>query len=71
MRSDVRDVLRCWLGADTRAVDVLSDQQLEELHRALSAARRSQAKALAEGSEEALRQLPAPLRGTVARLLGR
>jgi hypothetical protein len=59
------------LGADARAVDVLSDQELEELHAALTAARKRQARALAVASEEALRQMPALLRRSVAKIMGR
>lgn len=71
MRNDVRNVLERWLGADVRAVAVLSDKDLEELRNALTAARNSQAKALAAASDEALRQMPALLRGGVAKILGR
>jgi hypothetical protein len=69
--SDVRDVLGRWLGADTRALDVLSDEELEQLHTMLEAARKRQAEALAAASEEALRQMPAVLRGSVRMVLGR
>jgi hypothetical protein len=71
MRSDVRDVLKRWLGEDARAVDLLSDEELEQLHTALEAARRNQARALAEASDEAMAQMPALLRGSVRKLLGR
>jgi len=71
MRNDVRNVLERWLGVDARAVAVLSDQELDELHGALTAARNSQAKALAAASDEALRQMPALLRIGVAKILGR
>jgi hypothetical protein len=71
MRSDVRVVLRHWLGADVRAVEGLSDEALDELRDALTAAREQQARALAAASDEALRQMPPMLRGTVSRLLGR
>jgi len=71
MRSDVRVVLRHWLGADVRAVEGLSDEALEELRGALVAARERQARALAVASDEALRQMPPMVRGTVSRLLGR
>lgn len=71
MRSDVRVVLRHWLGADVRAVEGLSDEALEELRGALIAARRRQARALAAASDEALRQMPPMVRGMVSRLMGR
>ena len=71
MRSDMRDALRRWLGSDTRAVDVLSDDELAELHSALTAARASQARALAEASAEAERQMPTMIRGSIAKMLGR
>jgi hypothetical protein len=71
MRSDVRVVLRHWLGADVRAVEGLSDEALEELRAALVGARERQARALAAASDEALRQMPPVVRGTVSRLLGR
>lgn len=71
MRSDVRVVLRHWLGADVRAVEGLSDEALEELRGALVAARRRQARALAAASDEALRQMPPMVRGMVSRLMGR
>jgi hypothetical protein len=71
MRSDVRVVLRHWLGADVRAVEGLSDEALDELRDALTAAREQQARALAAASDEALRQMPPMVRGTVSRLLGR
>jgi hypothetical protein len=71
MRGDVREVLTHWLGADVRAVEGLSDDALEELRGALVAARERQAAALAEASDEALRQMPPVLRGTVSRMLGR
>lgn len=71
MRSDVRAVLRHWLGADVRAVEGLSDDALDELQRALVEARRRQARALAAASDEALRQMPPVVRRTVSLLLGR
>jgi hypothetical protein len=71
MRGDVREVLTHWLGADVRAVEGLSDEALEELRAALLAARERQAAALAAVSDEALRQMPPVLRGTVSRMLGR
>jgi hypothetical protein len=70
MGSDVRDVLRHWLGADVRAVEGLPDPALEELRDALTAARERQARALAVASDEAFRQLPPVLRRSVSRLLG-
>ena len=71
MRSDVRVVLRHWLGADVRAVEGLSDDALEELQTALVEARKRQARALAAASDEALRQMPPVVRRTVSRFLGR
>lgn len=71
MRSDVRAVLRHWLGADVRAVEGLSDDALDELQSALVEARKRQARALAAASDEALRQMPPVVRRTVSRLLGR
>jgi hypothetical protein len=71
MRSDVRDLLRPWLGDDLALVDPLSDQDLVRLSDALTTARRDQAKALAAASDEALRQMPAPMRATIGRILGR
>jgi hypothetical protein len=71
MRSDVRDLLTPWLGEDLTVLESLSDQELTQLCDALATARRNQAKALAAASDEALRQMPAPMRGTVARILGR
>ncbi|MBB4905447.1 hypothetical protein [Actinophytocola algeriensis] len=70
MRSDVRVVLRHWLGADVRAVEGLSEEALDELSDVLTAAREQQARALAAASDEALRQMPPMVRGTVSRLLG-
>jgi hypothetical protein len=70
MRSDVRDRLRSWLGDDLGVVDALSERELADLSEALTAARHRQAKALASASEEALRQLPAPLRAGVGKILG-
>ncbi len=70
MRSDVRAVLRHWLGADVRAVEGLSDDALDELQAALVEARKQQARALAAASDEALRQMPPVVRRTVSRLLG-
>lgn len=67
----MRDVLGRWLGADTRIVDVLSDQELEQLRSALVAARTGQAAALAAASEEALRQMPTLLRHSITEILGR
>lgn len=71
MRGDVREVLTHWLGADVRVVEDLPDEVLEELRGALVAARERQAAALAGASDEALRQMPPVLRGTVSRILGR
>jgi hypothetical protein len=71
MRGDVREVLTHWLGADVRAVEELSDDALEELRGALVAARERQAASLTTASDEALRQMPPVLRGTVSRMLGR
>lgn len=71
MRSDVREVLTQWLGADVRAVEGLSDESAAELRDALLSARSRQADALREASDEALRQMPPMLRGTVSRILGR
>jgi len=71
MRSDVREVLTQWLGADVRAVEGLSDESSAELRDALLAARARQAAALREASDEALRQMPPMLRRTVSRILGR
>jgi hypothetical protein len=48
----------------------LSDEALDELSDALTAAREQQARALAAASDEALRQMPPMVRGTVSRLLG-
>jgi hypothetical protein len=71
MRSEVREVLRPWLGEDLAVVDRLSDDELAELHRVLEAARASQARALAAASDEALRQMPAPVRRAVGTIVGR
>ncbi|HEV2779005.1 MAG TPA: hypothetical protein VGX25_06340 [Actinophytocola sp.] len=71
MRSDEREVLRAWLGGDARALDVLSDRELAELHDALVAAKKRQARALAAASEAALAQMPASLRGSIGKLLER
>jgi hypothetical protein len=71
MRSDVRDELRRWFGADARALDVLTDTELAQLHEVMAAAKASQAKALAAASEEAMRQMPAVLRQGIGRILGR
>jgi hypothetical protein len=71
MRSDVRDKLRAFLGDDLTLVEPLSDAELTRLCTALEAARRGQARALAAASEEAVRQMPAPLRGTIGKILGR
>jgi hypothetical protein len=71
MRSDVRDKLRAFLGDDLTLVEALPDEELARLSTALEAARRGQARALAAASEEAVRQMPAPLRGTIGKILGR
>jgi hypothetical protein len=71
MRSDVREVLRRWLGEDARVLDVLSEEGLEQLHITLVVARKRQAAALAAASEEALQQMPALLRSSVNKILGR
>jgi hypothetical protein len=71
MGGDVDEVLRHWLGADVRAVEGLSDEALDELGAGLAAARERQAAAIAAASDEALRQMPPVLRGTVSRILGR
>jgi hypothetical protein len=70
MRGDVREVLTHWLGADVRAVEGLPDEALEELCDALVAARERQARAIRTASDEALRQMPPVLRGTVSKILG-
>jgi hypothetical protein len=70
MRGDVREVLTHWLGADVRAVEGLSDDALAELRDALVAARKRQSAALRAASDEALRQMPPVLRGTVSKVLG-
>lgn len=71
MRGDVREVLTHWLGADVRMVEGLSDEALVELRDTLVAARERQAAAIQGASDEALRQMPPVLRGTVSRILGR
>lgn len=71
MRGDVREVLTHWLGADVRAVEELPDEALEELRDALVAAKERQAAVIRAASDEALRQMPPVLRGTVSRILGR
>ncbi|HEX2130114.1 MAG TPA: hypothetical protein VHH15_01045 [Actinophytocola sp.] len=71
MRGDVRDALRRWLGSDAGVLDALSDQELAELHDALVAARRNQARALAAATDEAMRQMPALVRASVGRIVGR
>jgi hypothetical protein len=50
---------------------VLSEQDLAELHAALETARKRQAAALAAATDEALRQMPAPLRGSIHANLSR
>lgn len=59
-----------WLGADVRAVEGLPDHALEELRDVLTAAKDRQARALAAASDEAFRQMPPVVRGTVGQLLG-
>lgn len=71
MRSDVRDLLRPWLGDDLAFLEPLSDGELAQLCGALATARRNQAEALAAASDEAYRQMPGPLRSGIAKLLGR
>jgi hypothetical protein len=71
MRSDVRDELERWLGADARALSVLTEAELAQLHDVVAAAKESQAQALAAASEEAVRQMPAVLRQGIGRILGR
>jgi hypothetical protein len=70
MRGDVREVLTHWLGADVRVVEDLPEDALEQLRDALVAARKRQSAALRAASDEAFRQMPPVLRGTVARILG-
>ncbi|MFL6121068.1 hypothetical protein [Actinophytocola sp.] len=70
MRGDVREVLTHWLGDDVRAVEGLSDDALAQLRDTLVTARRRQSAALRSASDEALRQMPPVLRGTVSRILG-
>ena len=71
VRGEMRDAVSRLFGEDAPVVDVLSDRELEELHDALLDARKRQAVALAAASEEALRQMPAPLRGSIVKILGR
>lgn len=71
MHGNLREVLKQWLGEDTRALDVLSESQLQDLHDALTAARKRQARALAAASDEALRQMPALVRVSVGKILRR
>lgn len=71
MRSNLQNELTSWLGEDLTLLDALSDDELAGLHDAFVTARRGQAKSLAEASDEALRQMPATVRGTVGRILGR
>lgn len=59
------------MGADASIVDALSDQELEQFHSALVAARKQQAVALAAASEEALRQMPAVLRNSITEIMRR
>ena len=67
----MHDAVSRLLGEDCSAVDVLSDKELEALHHALLEARKRQAAALAAASEEALRQMSVPLRGSFIQILGR
>jgi hypothetical protein len=69
MTGDARDLLRRWLGEDAPEVDALSDEAAAQLHDALLAARRHQGRELAAATDEALRQMPAMLRGTVRRIV--
>jgi hypothetical protein len=71
VREELRDAVRRLFGAAAPVVDMLSDKELQELRGALSKARKRQAEALAMASEEALRQMPAPLRGSIVKILGR
>ena len=70
MRRDVREVLTHWLGADVHAVEELPDEGLDELRAVLVEAKERQAAALRAASDEALRQMPPVLRGTVGKFLG-
>ncbi|OLF08234.1 hypothetical protein [Actinophytocola xanthii] len=69
MTGDARELVRGWLGEDAHELDALSDADVVELHGALVAARRHQGRALAAATDEALRQMPAVLRGTVRRIV--
>jgi cytochrome c553 len=71
MQGDLREALRRWLAADAEVLDGLSDQDLAELHAAIASARKRQARALAAATDEAMRQLPALVRASVARIVGR
>lgn len=71
MQGDSRDALRHWLAADAGLLDPLSEHDLERLHAALVAARRRQARALAAATDEAMRQMPALVRGSIAKIVGR
>jgi len=71
MRSDVRDKLQAFLGDDLTLVEALPDEGLTRLCTALETAWRGQARALAAASDEAVQQMPAPLRGTIGKILGR
>lgn len=71
MRGNLREALRRWLDADAGLLDGLSDSDLTQLHDALVVARRRQARALAAATDEAMRQMPALVRGTIARIVGR
>ena len=56
---------------DDDTANVAFVHELAQLCDALRVARRAQAKAIAAASDEALRQMPAPLRSGIARLVGR
>jgi len=64
-------VLRRWLGTDAGLLDSLSERDLSELHDALRTARGRQARALAAATDEAMRQMPALVRASIARIVGR
>lgn len=70
MRSKLQNELTSWLGEDLTLLDTLADDELARLHDAFETARHAQAASLAKASDEALRQMPAAVRRTVARALG-
>lgn len=70
MREDLRERLRCWLGRDVRALDELSDVEVEQLHAVFVDERNRQAEALRASAEQALRQIPAFLRRTIDKIMG-